>query len=313
MTSTRHQDEKQEARNTEPPSERKRLLQWHRLFGISLVEAFVGSPWRVELEKELALKSQLLDVVIIESEGDGENTTVELPDGLENLRPHNLLTYKSLHEALNPWALDELIGHYVNYRKLRADSRDTLPSESDFGLYAVATRTPEVLKRIDLQQPTGLKGIYDVPWGSQVVRVIVLNEVEQAERNAYWELFASEQDRMWVGLNHYRARQRTPGQIGYWELLEQILIVHQRENTNMAYTMKEFLRETHEMVLANMTPEERLKGLDPEERLRGLDPEERLRGLDPEERLKGLDPDEVLQRFDPALIEAWLAKHRQKH
>jgi hypothetical protein len=40
--------------------------QWHRLFGIALTDLFSGTPWRVELEKELALQSQLLDVVIIE-------------------------------------------------------------------------------------------------------------------------------------------------------------------------------------------------------------------------------------------------------
>lgn len=27
------------------------------------------------------------------------------------------MTYKSLHESLDAWAIEELIGHYVNYRK----------------------------------------------------------------------------------------------------------------------------------------------------------------------------------------------------
>ena len=93
------------------------------------MEVFEGAPWRVELEQELALRSQLLDVAIIESTGEATergpvaerrsaaNPTplpdqpLELPDGLENLRPHNLLTYKSRYEALNAWTLDELIGH----------------------------------------------------------------------------------------------------------------------------------------------------------------------------------------------------------
>ncbi|MFP4076672.1 MAG: hypothetical protein ACLFTD_09330 [Halochromatium sp.] len=50
--------------------------------------------------------------------------------------------------------------------------------------------------------------------------------------------------------------------------------------------MEGFLRETHELVLANMTPEERLKGLPPDEVLKRYAPEERLKGLDPEERLR---------------------------
>ena len=39
---------------------------WHQFFGIALTDLFTGRPWRVELEKELALKGQRLDVLIIE-------------------------------------------------------------------------------------------------------------------------------------------------------------------------------------------------------------------------------------------------------
>jgi hypothetical protein len=72
-----------------------RIRQWHRLFGITLTDVFRATPWRVELEKELALQSQLLDVVIIE-QAAGEPALSPpgwaLPDGLEGLRAHNLLT-----------------------------------------------------------------------------------------------------------------------------------------------------------------------------------------------------------------------------
>jgi hypothetical protein len=93
-----------------------RLDDWHRLFGLTLTDVFQDTPWRVDLEKDLAMQRQLLDVVIIgQTTPDG---MAELPDGLDNLRAHNLLTYKSKQEPLNRWALHELIGHYVNYRKL---------------------------------------------------------------------------------------------------------------------------------------------------------------------------------------------------
>ncbi|MFP4602294.1 MAG: hypothetical protein ACLFNA_05125 [Halochromatium sp.] len=39
---------------TEPRDEQ--LRQWHRLFGIALMEVFEGAPWRVELEQKLALR-----------------------------------------------------------------------------------------------------------------------------------------------------------------------------------------------------------------------------------------------------------------
>jgi hypothetical protein len=317
---------------TDTPSEpsEERIRQWHRLFGIALMDVFEGAPWRVELEQELALRSQLLDVAIIESTGEAAKRgpapaqpaqpaernperPLELPDGLENLRPHNLLTYKSRHEPIDAWTLDELIGHYVNYRKLRLNPSGKRHPQDAFGLYAVATRFPSGLVRTYPLQPTAWEGVYELPWGGHPVRLIVLNAITQHPRNAAWELFASEQDRIRQGLIHYRARHPSPTQGGHWELLEHLYLIYQREIPDMAYTMEDFLRETHELVLARMTPEERLKGLDPEDILKRYAPEDRLKGLDPEDRLKGLDPEDRLKGLDPAAIEAWLAKQRRDH
>jgi hypothetical protein len=137
-----------------------RLDDWHRLFGLTLTDVFQGTPWRVELEKDLAMQRQLLDVVIIEQTAP-DGAMPDLPDGLDNLRAHNLLTYKSKQETLDGWALDELIGHYVNYRKLISPKPGLLP-ESDFQLYAVATRYPQGLVREATLQPTAQPGVYDV-------------------------------------------------------------------------------------------------------------------------------------------------------
>ena len=41
-------------------------INWHRLFGLLLIEYFSNRDFRVELEKELSLKRQYLDVVIVE-------------------------------------------------------------------------------------------------------------------------------------------------------------------------------------------------------------------------------------------------------
>ena len=46
----------------------------------------------------------------------GDRTPV-LPDGFGPLAAHNLVTYNSLHEPLDGWALKELVGHSVNDRK----------------------------------------------------------------------------------------------------------------------------------------------------------------------------------------------------
>jgi hypothetical protein len=66
---------------------------WHRLFGLSLVDFFRGMPVVVGLEKDLSLKQQLLDVVIIHK-GTGP-LPCRLPDGFEELAAHNLVSFKS--------------------------------------------------------------------------------------------------------------------------------------------------------------------------------------------------------------------------
>jgi hypothetical protein len=103
-------------------------MDWHRLFGLVLSDFFTGSPFVVELEKDLSLKKQLLDVVIVRKHPGF--FPEPLPEGLEELAAHNLITFKSHHEALNDWALKELTGHYVNYRKQVSPSvHQLLPEE----------------------------------------------------------------------------------------------------------------------------------------------------------------------------------------
>jgi len=59
------------------------LTDWHRLFGLILTDFFAGTPFVVELEKDLALKKQLLDVVVLRR-GRGRFAG-RLPDGLDDL------------------------------------------------------------------------------------------------------------------------------------------------------------------------------------------------------------------------------------
>ena len=84
------------------------VTDWHRLFGTMLKGVFDGSDWDVDLELDLSIKQQFLDIVVIRR-GQGHKTPI-LPDGLGPLADHNLITYKSLHEPLDDWALKELVG-----------------------------------------------------------------------------------------------------------------------------------------------------------------------------------------------------------
>ncbi|WP_020503120.1 hypothetical protein [Lamprocystis purpurea] len=205
-------------------------------------------------------------------------------DGLEDLRPHNLLTYKSGQESLDAWAIEELIGHYVNYRKAFAPREPV----GAFGLYAVTTRRPRVLAgqvALEAVKP----GVYRLPVVGRTVTLIILREVEPCPRNALWEILSFEAAKVFAGADTYRWRRDD-----HVPILEQIYQRYREVGISMAYTFEDFKREWTREKLAEMTPEERLRGLPPEERLRGLPPEERLRGLSPEELVRSLRPEDRL-------------------
>src|SRR5580693_7835958 len=102
-------------------------MNWHRYLGLLLTDFFTDSPFVVELEKDLSLKQQFLDVVIIRKRKGRLDR--QLPDGLDDLADHNLITFKSHQEPLDDWALKELTGHYVNYRKQVGSSAQPLLPE----------------------------------------------------------------------------------------------------------------------------------------------------------------------------------------
>ena len=245
------------------------MIPWHRLFGLTLTDFFLNSAYEVELEKDLSLKQQLLDVVIIEKK-DGMTPPL-LPDGLENLAIHNLMTYKSHQETLDGWTIEELCGHYVNYRKQIGPSFEKLPPEDDFQLYAVSTRYPEKLAdQVDLVP--GGPGIYDVRWGIRNIRIIVLSRISPTERNAPWLMFSAESEKVKFGAAHYRWNSPISG------VINKLFKKYKTEGVMiMPYTMEDYQREVKEEVLESLTQE------DIEQLLEGLKPEERLKGLKREE------------------------------
>jgi hypothetical protein len=263
------------------------MIDWHRLFGLVLMDFFSGSCFEVELEKDLSQKKQLLDVLILRrKEGTFEGT---LPDGLEDLADHNLLTYKSHHEALSDWSLKELTGHYVNYRKQVSPDFGRLLPEEQFRLYAVCARRPDKLAgRLPLtrRQP----GVYDIERGTDTIRVIVLSEVPESEHNAPLHLFSAVPQIVRFGAAHF---ERHSSDVS--TLINDLFSYYQIEGIDMPYTMEDYRRDSIKWRLEQLTPEERLELFPPEERLKGLPPEEILKWLPPEERWKGLSAEEILR------------------
>jgi len=132
-----------------------------------------------------------------------------LPDGFDNLAEYNLVSYKSLHEPLDGWMLDELVGYYTLYRKKVSPSLNELVPLSQFRLYMICTHHSELLSN-------GLKdnwikeistGIYEINSASQTIRIIVLDTIPAVERNALWLLFSGKSEGFVFGKQHYDCRE----------------------------------------------------------------------------------------------------------
>lgn len=268
--------------------EREALRDWHRLFGLLLFDYFTGSPFSVDVERDLSQQQQFLDVVLVRK-GRGRFDE-RLPDGLDELATHNLISFKSHREALNAWAMKELIGHDVAYRKLVSPSPDQLLPEEQFRLFAVSARFPHQLaQQVPWQQRQA--GVYDCHWGTDVVRVVVAGELPLQAHNAPLHLFSASPELVSFGRNAYRPRSENTSL-----LLRQLFEKFQGEGLTMSYTMEDFKRDYFKEKLSQMTPEERqqlLQSLPAEERLAGLPAEERLAGLPAEERLAGLSAEQI--------------------
>jgi hypothetical protein len=173
----------------------------HRLFGLSWIDFLRDTSIEVMTEKDLSQKQQLLDLVLIRKQSGP--LPRPLPDGFEDLATHNLVTFKSHQETFDAWALFELIGHYVNYRKQSSPSWDNLLPESDYRLFAVSARYPQNLALQIALTPVG-PGIYEIQVATLRIRVVVLSQLPEAEQNAMLLLFSARQELLHYGREHYR-------------------------------------------------------------------------------------------------------------
>jgi hypothetical protein len=290
---------------TDQETEQERIIGWHRLFGLTLRDLFTHTPYTVELEKDLTLQQQFLDVVIIEQNTQQPFDPNTLPDGLDNLKTHNLLTYKSFRESLDSFSLDELIGHTVNYQKQFAPN---LPREH-LQLYAVTTRHPRQLFTDYPPKKHPKSGLYDLPWGSHKVRIIVLKNIAPHPRNAAWNLFSAQLDKIKQGANDYTWQQQITVMqqlFRYYNLEEFIPMAYTYEQFEREFKQEikheifdefkeEFLQQFKEEFLQQCTLEERLQGLKAEERLQGLKAEEILATLNATTQLRLLRAEDRLQ------------------
>ncbi len=233
---------------------------WHRLFALSLVDFFRGIPISVEFEKDLSLKQQLLDVVIIRKEATP--LPCRLPDGFEDLAAHNLVSFKSYQEALDGWTLNELIGHYVNYRKQVSPSMQELLPETDFRLFAVSVRFPQGLARQVPLTPIQA-GVYGVRHFTGLLRLVVVHELPQQEHNALFHLFSARTDLLRYGASHYQLRSEETS-----TLLMQLFERYRMEKSALQEELTQIARETIDEILKTMSVDDLLAALSPEKEQR---------------------------------------------
>jgi hypothetical protein len=262
---------------------------FHRLFGLSLIDFFDGTDITVETEIDLSQKQQFLDLVLIRK--GKKPFPRRLPDGFDQLFDHNLVTFKSHQEALDRWAIWELIGHFVNYRKQASSSLKDLIPEDQFRLFAVSARYPANLSQ-QVMFIAKQSGVYDIDTLGLPIRVIVANQLPQEEQNAMLHLFSAREELVRYGQEHYKPHSQEISTILY-----QLFSLY-CEDKNMSEKVKDFVRQTIDDMLKSLSPEELLKRVTAEERLKGLPVEERLKGLSAEELLRALPPEtlEMLTR-----------------
>lgn len=232
----------------------------HRLFGLSWIDFFQGTPITVETELDLSLKQQFIDLILIRR--GSEPLSRPLPDGFEDLAAHNLITFKSHQEALDPWALWELVGHFVNYRKQTSPSKDDLLPEGDFRLLAVCARYPNNLAQQVTLTPLRA-GVYEVLGLGLRVRVIVVHHLPLQEHNAMLHLFSAREELLRYGKEHYQPHSPETS------TLLHDLFKEYSEEPDMSDKLKEYVRES----LAKWPVKERLQGVSAEEIVQALSPE----------------------------------------
>ncbi len=252
-------------------------IAWHRIFGMALTQYFAGTGWKVEVEVDLSLRQQRLDLVILRRAGAA--APVQWPDGFGTPAEYNLLTFKALQDPLDAGAIKELAAHSVNYRKLVSPDLDHLLPEEHFRLVAVSMRFPRRLADRVVLRPQG-PGAYDVVWGTDTIRVLVLREMPDADQNLVWNLFSSDRERITAAFQRLQPRLQ-----GWSSILNDLLQYYGLEGIAMPYTMEDFERDVQERLLRELPPERLLAHLSPEQRLEGLSPEQLLAHL-PREKIE---------------------------
>ncbi len=171
-------------------------VRWHRLLNVGLRQLFSGTCYDVQEEVDVSGQEQRLDFAVIRRADDSlpEPNADDLPDGLQDLRDHNVIGYKSMHEAFDRFALMELTSHVVTYSKLKGKA-DWRNFSKALGVFAVSTRKHSKGVVAELLQETDTEAVYLIESQGVKITCVVINQAVKSNQNWLWQLLQDDKSR----------------------------------------------------------------------------------------------------------------------
>ncbi len=267
---------------------------WHQLFGVVIAHQTVNLPYTLEVDYNVDRTEQRIDILLRKDDPNAPQPI--LPDGFENLRIHNLFSFKSFQETLDLFTIRELLLYGLLYQKMQAPKGQTIVPDDDVSLYAVSTRYPRDLfktPRLDIVPATGVSGVYDVWYGPSYLRLIVIQELALEARNANFFLFSSREDQVQYAQSNHRL---TLPQYQYF-----VTKLMARFNPTGGVMPKLAIPTKAEMVREVFNDPEQdkavlrelLAGVPDELRIQDVSTTVRLKDIPVADRLEGLSPNEI--------------------
>lgn len=244
------------------------MVPWCRWFGLLLEDFFTGTAYGVRLEEELSLKRQFLDVLILRW-GDGPEPE-SLPDGLEGLGEHNLVTSSPRQ---NPWTRGRWTScsGTTSTTTSNSGSRTLMPWSQRSG----STRSaPPPAQPV----PTGDGGTKKRGYVRHSLRHAPGAAGRAARHpgrphNVPWQIFSDESRCVESGLQCYDWHQEEAR-----SLINQFAQHYHFEGALMASRCTTLPSTSRRNTSTNCPPEVLRNALPPEERLKGLTPKKSSRG-----------------------------------
>ncbi len=267
-------------------ADKKGKTQWHRLLGTLLEETL--SPVGITVQTEIPIMSNppRADILLLRREQEEGWTPAQygrLPDGVRDSSAKHILLEFKYTESINKKALLQALGYDIFYKLAQR------LNDKDVQTFLLSARKPraEFLQTFGYQVEDKRGVYYSTNPILKHLPILSLNELEADGHNAFVKCFASRKREKEDAFDVLEGEKLDVSSYRFVTGLRRYWFDAQGEDQmDVELTSEQVFalgKGWSDMMLAMMTPEERLAGLQPEERLAGLQPEERLAGLTQEE------------------------------